>query len=147
MPSLTSAARAIEAIGDPWLEHVVVGRSICLHQLGTRAVALVPDAAHDGMDAGLPARAELMAAGLLTPPRASSSPPTTVRRGADGWSAERPVVLGSYRLSGGAGVVLTWECAWLGPRLQSVLSPIECGQGAGGSRQVAVTISERGECL
>jgi hypothetical protein len=54
---MTSAARAIEAIGDPWLEHVVLGRSICLHQPVTRALALVPNAAHDGMDARLPARA------------------------------------------------------------------------------------------
>ena len=142
---MTSATRAIEAIGDPWLEHVVVGRSICLHQPVTRAVALLPDAADDGTDTRLPARAELMAAGLLTPRQASSSPLTTIRRGADGGPVERPVVIGRYRLSGGAVVVLTCDCAWLGPRLGAVLASIECRQEAGGSREVSVTISVRGD--
>ena len=141
---MTSATRAIEAIGDPWLEHVVVGRSICLHQPITRAVALLPDAAHDGTDTRLPERAELMAAGLLTPQRASSSPQTTIGVGAGRSPAERPMVIGRYRLSGGAIVVLTCDCALLGPRLGAVLAPIECGQGAGGSREVFVTISLRG---
>jgi hypothetical protein len=142
---MTSATRAIEAIGDPWLEHVVVGRSICLHQPVTRAVALLPDAAHDGTDTRLPERAELMAAGLLTPPRASSSPQTTIGVGAGRSPVERPVVIGRYQLSGGAVVVLTCDCAWLGPRLQAVLAPIECGRGAGGPREVAVGISVRGD--
>ncbi len=142
---MTSAARAIEAIGDPWLEHVVVGRSICLHQPVTRAVALLPDAADDGIDGLLPARAELMAAGLLTPPRASSLSQTTIGVGVGRSPVERPVVIGRYRLSGGAVVVLTCDCAWLVPRLGAVLAPIECGKGAGGSREVFVTISVRGD--
>ena len=125
---MTSATRAIEAIGDPWLEHVVVGRSICLHQPVTRAVALLPDAAHDGTDTRLPERAELMAAGLLTPQRASSSPQTTIGVGAGRSPVERPVVIGRYQLSGGAVVVLTCDCAWLGPRLQAV------GAGQAGRR-------------
>jgi hypothetical protein len=129
MPTLTDAREALEALEEPWLEQVLVGRSLCLHQPITRAVALVPDVAREGAVAALPSWAELVASGLVLP----SSDESASAAGTVAISApERPwcgAVGSRYRVSGGAVVSLACDCAWLGPRLEAVLAPVACGGG------------------
>jgi hypothetical protein len=82
-----------------------------------------------------------MAAGLVLPSRdeINSAAGTLAAT-----TPERPwcgVVGSHYRVSGGPVVSLTCDCAWLAPRLEAILAPVELGRTAIGVREVSVTIS------
>ena len=142
---MTGVVEAVEAFDDPFLEAIVIGGSVCLHQPLTRAVALLPGAARRGGDDWLPSRSELIATGLLADAPAG---PGDVAAGAlNGGAALASVeTLGCYRVCGGALIEVSCDCAWLRPRLAATLSPLQVpADDAGGGRKVGLVIQAQGD--
>ncbi len=142
---MTRVVEAVAALDDPFLEAVVVGGSVCLHQPLTRALALLPEAASRTGDDWLPSRSELVANGLLAAAPTAPCDVRTIELNEDVALASVDT-LGCYRVCGGALIDVSCDCAWLRPRLAATLAPLKvAANDAGEVFRIELAIQSHGD--